>query len=158
MGFRIAGELVGVNGMGAGEYLSDAVALEDTEVCALDLNFLDEKRNDVTDMDRRMLKVLGADLVCDQYEVMLLGKKSADERLAAFILGLSERYRLHGYSDTDFSFAMTRGDLANYLGLAKETVSRLFIRFRDLALIANRKRRMQLLDPAGLARLADLPR
>jgi len=154
MGFRVAGELVGLNGIANDRYLSDVYALEDTEVCALGLDYLEGKRGEISDMDRRLLKVMGEDLVCDQYEAVLLGKKSAVERLAAFILGLAERYERHGCSGSEFSFAMTRVDLADYLGLAKETVSRLFIRFRDQHLIANRKRRIQLLDLPALRTLA----
>jgi CRP/FNR family transcriptional regulator len=78
--------------------------------------------------------------------LLLLGKRSADERLAAFLLSLSARYKARGLSATEFNLPMPRQDIGNYLGLAIETVSRLFAHFQDQKLLQVNRRQVTLLD------------
>ncbi len=67
--------------------------------------------------------------------MVLLGKKSAEERLAAYLFSISMRYQRRGFSATEFYLSMSRNDIGNYLGLAVETVSRMFTRFQDDCLL-----------------------
>jgi CRP/FNR family transcriptional regulator len=90
----------------------------------------------------------------DQVLLMLLGKRSADERLAAFLLNLSERYGQRGYSPVEYNLSMSRHDIANYLGLAVETISRWFSRLQDSGIVAVRARNVRLLDLERLRALA----
>ena len=85
--------------------------------------------------------------------MLLLGSMRAEERLAAFLLNLSERYRARGYSSTEFVLRMTREEIGSYLGLKLETVSRLFSRFQDEGMIQVQGRAIKLLDPAALKQL-----
>jgi hypothetical protein len=79
--------------------------------------------------------------------LLLLGKKSAEERLAAFLLSMSRRLRKRGLSATDFYLSMSRHEIGNYLGLAVETVSRLFTRFQDEGLMRVDRKHIELLRP-----------
>jgi CRP/FNR family transcriptional regulator len=81
---------------------------------------------------------------------LLAGDHSADERVAAFLMDLAGRYAARGFSGTRFRLSMSRGDIANYLRLAAETVSRVLSRFRAQQLIRIEGRELELLDPKRL--------
>jgi CRP/FNR family transcriptional regulator len=83
----------------------------------------------------------------------LLGKRSAEERLATFLLSFSDRFKQRGFSPSDFFLSMSRHEIGNYLGLAVETVSRLFTRFQEEGLLEVERKHVQLLD---LPRLYDI--
>ena len=85
---------------------------------------------------------------------LLSGDYSADERLAAFLLGIADRFAARGYSSRVFRLAMSRTDIANYLRLAPETVSRVLRRLQRERLIRVAGREVELLDRAALAALA----
>jgi CRP/FNR family transcriptional regulator len=76
----------------------------------------------------------------------LLGRSTAEERVASFILSLSERFRRRGFSATDFFLSMSRQEIGSYLGLALETVSRLFTRFQDERILKVERKHVQILD------------
>jgi len=88
--------------------------------------------------------------VRDQGVMMLLGTMKAEERLAAFLLNLSQRFVARGFSPSEFHLRMTREEIGSYLGLSLETVSRLFSRFDDDGLIAVQQKHIRILDVAGL--------
>jgi len=85
--------------------------------------------------------------------MLLLGGMRAEERLAAFLLNLSQRYRERGYSSTEFVLRMSREEIGSYLGLKLETVSRLFSRFQQEGLLQVQGRSIKLLDIATLKQL-----
>jgi CRP/FNR family transcriptional regulator, anaerobic regulatory protein len=144
-GFHMAGEVVGMEGIGAGAHAADVVALEDTEVCVIPYGRLEEPA-----MQRQLHKVMSRELVRDQGVMMLLGTMRAEERLAAFLLNLSQRFVARGYSSNDFHLRMTRDEIGSYLGLSLETVSRLFSRFQDDGLIIVQQKHIRIIDIPGL--------
>ncbi|CFO79796.1 transcriptional regulator [Bordetella pertussis] len=77
----------------------------------------------------------------------------SEQRLAAFLLNLSQRYAALGYSSTEFVLRMSREEIGNYLGLTLETVSRLFSRFGREGLIRINQREVRLIDLPGLKQL-----
>jgi len=85
--------------------------------------------------------------------MLLLGSMRAEERLAAFLLNLSHRYRRRGYSAYEYQLRMTRKEIGSYLGLTLETVSRLFSRFQKMGFIRIHGRTVKLLDHDALTRL-----
>ena len=85
---------------------------------------------------------------------LLAGNYSADERMAAFLISLSRRYSARGFSATRFVLSMSRTDIANYLRLAPETVSRVFRRFQDEKLLRVDRRELELLNRASLETVA----
>jgi CRP/FNR family transcriptional regulator len=86
--------------------------------------------------------------------LLLLGKKNAEERLAAFLVSMSQRLSKRGLSPTDFYLSMSRHEIGNYLGLAVETVSRLFTRFQDEGLVKVDRKHVEILDLPTIEGLA----
>ena len=144
-GFHMAGEVLGMDGIGSGSHTVDVVALEDSEVCVIPYERLNDPQ-----MQRQLQKVMSRELVRDQGVMMLLGTMRAEERLAAFLLNLSQRFVARGFSPSEFHLRMTREEIGSYLGLSLETVSRLFSRFQADDLISVQQKHICILDVPGL--------
>jgi CRP/FNR family transcriptional regulator len=157
-GFHLPGEMLGLDAIDTETHHCGAVALETSGVCELPINRLEELGNVVTGLQRQLLRVLSKQILHDQTLQVLQCKKSAEERLAALLLSLSIRYKRRGFSASEFNLSMSRRDMASYLGLAEETVSRLFNRFHEQGLIANATRKhVVLLDLPRLTEMVGLP-
>jgi CRP/FNR family transcriptional regulator len=144
-GFHMAGEVLGMDGIGSDSHTADLIALEDSEVCVIPYARLEEPA-----LQRQLHKVMSRELVRDQGVMMLLGTMRAEERLAAFLLNLSQRFLARGYSPDEFHLRMTRDEIGSYLGLSLETVSRLFSRFHDEGLIVVQQKHVRILDIPAL--------
>jgi CRP/FNR family transcriptional regulator len=140
LGFTLPGELVGLDGLADNRYSSAAMTLETTSVCEMPFDGLEGLCMKLPGLNRQLLRVASKEISADHQMLMQLGKRSAEERLASFLLSLSRRYHTRGLSATEFNLPMSRQDIGNYLGLAIETVSRLFAHFVDHdLLLVNRK-------------------
>jgi len=146
LGFTLPGELVGLDGISGNHYSSASVALETSSVCEIRFDQIEELCTALPGLHRQMMRVIGKEITADQKMLMLLGKRNAEERLASFLLSMSSRYRSRGLSATEFNLPMSRQDIGNYLGLAIETVSRLFAHFQDEKLLAAKRKQVTLLD------------
>jgi CRP/FNR family transcriptional regulator len=144
-GFHMAGEILGMDGIGTDSHNAGVTALEDSEVCIIPYERLAEPRQ-----QRQLHKVMSRELVRDQGVMMLLGTMRAEERLAAFLLNLSQRFVARGFSPHEFHLRMTREEIGSYLGLSLETVSRLFSRFQEEGLITVQQKHIRILDVPGL--------
>ncbi len=149
-GFHMAGELLGLDGLGSGSYSGTAEALEDSEVCVLPYALVERMAHEVPALGRHLHAVLAREIVRDHGVMMLLGSMRAEERLATFLINLSRRFVRRGYSSSDFHLRMTREELGSYLGLKLETVSRLFSTFQRDGLIEVNQKHVRILDIAGL--------
>lgn len=152
-GFYMAGEMLGLNGIGPQVHINTATALEDGEVCAASFPALEQALLDSPLMQRRFHKVMAEEIVREQTTMMLLGSFDAEGRLAAFLLNLARRYALLGYSPAEFRLRMTREELGSYLGLTLETVSRIFSKLNESGLLEVNLRRVRILDAEGLKRV-----
>src|SRR5688500_10006962 len=152
-GFHMAGELIGLDGLGSGAYNATATALEDSEVCVLPYALVEQMAREIPALQRHLHSVLAREIVRDHGVMMLLGSMRAEERLATFLLNLSKRFVRRGYSASDFHLRMTREELGSYLGLKLETVSRLFSQFQAERLIDVQQKHVRILDIAGLERV-----
>ena len=144
-GFHMAGEIMGMDGIGTGSHAVDTTALEDSEVCVIPYSRLADPG-----LQRQLHKVMSRELVRDQGVMMLLGTMRAEERLAAFLLNLSQRFMARGFSQHEFHLRMTREEIGSYLGLSLETVSRLFSRFQEDRHITVQQKHIRILDIPGL--------
>ncbi|MBI5611568.1 MAG: helix-turn-helix domain-containing protein [Gammaproteobacteria bacterium] len=154
-GFHLAGEFTALGDMNAKQHTRDGVALETTCVCEILLSQLLELCHESPDVRRDVLQLVFDQLAHNEAQLLpLVGRKSATEQLAAFLLSLSERLAERGFSGEDFSLSMSRQDIGSYLGLAKETISRLFSRLENEGVISLDARRLRLTDPRRLAGLA----
>jgi CRP/FNR family transcriptional regulator len=152
-GFRMGGELLGLDGIGSGSYNGNAIALEDSELCVLPFALIEELGREVPAIQRNLHSVLSREIVRDHGVMMLLGSMSAEERLATFLLSLSRRFTARGYSASDFHLRMTREEIGSFLGLKLETVSRLFSRFQADGLIEVQQKHVRIREIAGLQAL-----
>ncbi|MCW8878538.1 MAG: fumarate/nitrate reduction transcriptional regulator Fnr [Kangiellaceae bacterium] len=153
-GFHLPGEIVGLNAISSTQYPSFAKALETSLVCTIPFDKLENLSRDIPGLQKQVFKVMSGEIREEQELMMLLSKKNADERFAAFIMNLSARFKRRGLSEKEFQLTMTRGDIGNYLGLAVETVSRLVTRLQKRELIAIQDRYIQITDMTNLSALA----
>ena len=154
-GFQMAGELLGLDGIGTERHTCDAVALEDSTVCVIPYHMLEGLSQEVTDLQRVFHKIMSREIVRDHGVMLLLGSMRAEERLAAFLLNLTQRLYMRGYSRTELILRMTREEIGSYLGLKLETVSRTFSKFQDDGLLEVRQRQIRIVDQDGLKRLVN---
>jgi CRP/FNR family transcriptional regulator len=155
IGFTLPGELLGLDGMENGCYASNALVLETSSICELPFNRIEELCQTLPGLHRQMMRVVGKEITSDQRMLLLLGKRSAEERLATFLLSLSKRYKSRGLSATEFNLPMSRQDIGNYLGLAIETVSRLFAQFQNAGLLRVNRRQVVLTDLEKLSSIVE---
>lgn len=154
IGFHLAGELVGLDALGAGEHRCEAVALTTANVCEVPFDQLASVASQVPGLQQQLLRVIGQSVGRDHDHVGILVRRQAGERIALFLHGLSERYRHIGQSPTQFKLPMSREDIARFLGLALETVSRGFTRLQDDGVIDVFGRKVDILNADELRRIA----
>lgn len=155
-GFHIAGELVGLDGVAQGRHASSTMALEDTEACAISYTALSELAISTAGMQHIVSRLMSREILREHTLMMLLGSMNAEERLAAFLLNLSQRYAARGYSEREFHLRMSRAEIGSYLGMKLETVSRTFSAFQQQRLMEVDKRHIRILDLDGLKRRFDV--
>ncbi|MBR9857318.1 MAG: FNR family transcription factor [Gammaproteobacteria bacterium] len=156
-GFHLAGDLIGFDAINTGSHPSFAQALETSMVCEIPYEVLDDLSGKLPRLRQQIMRLMSNEINGDQQMILLLSKKTAEERLAAFLHGLSSRFSQRGFSAREFRLTMTRGDIGNYLGLTVETVSRLLGRFQKTNLIEVDGKYIRILDLPALAQLAEAP-
>ena len=153
-GFHLPSEFVGLSGMDTELYPVSAIALETTSICEIPFDRLDELSASLPQLRRQLMRIMSREIRDDQQMMMLLSKKTADERIATFLVNLSARFRARGYSPQQFRLAMSRNEIGNYLGLAVETVSRVFTRFQQSGLLAAEGKEINLINLIEICALA----
>ncbi len=151
-GFHIAGELVGLDGVAQGHHASATMALEDSEICAIPYALLSDLAAGASGMQHIISRLMSREILREHSLMMLLGSMNAEERLAAFLLNLSQRYAARGYSEREFHLRMSRAEIGSYLGMKLETVSRTFSAFQQQRLLEVDKRHIRVTDLEGLKR------
>lgn len=151
LGFFLPGEMIGLDAIYPERYPCDAIALEPTECCRFSFPAMSALAARQPRVQQHLFRLLSKQLGS---ATLLAGDHSADERLAAFLVDLGDRYAARGLSATRFQLSMSRADIANYLRLAAETVSRVLGRFRTRGLIAIDGRKVEMLDATRLRQLA----
>jgi CRP/FNR family transcriptional regulator len=153
LGFYLPGEIIGLNGIYPDCYPCDALTLEKTEFCRFSFPAMSSLASVLPVVQRHLFRLLSKELGMAS---LLAGEHTADERVAAFLVDLSERYARRGLSFQQFRLPMSRSDIASYLRLAPETVSRVLSRFRQQGWVAVegrgvRLQRMEALRETGMA-------
>jgi len=146
VGFHLPGELLGMDGFSGDAHTCSAVALETSSVCEFPLESLDEVCHVVPSIQYAMRRIMGREVTKDHAMLLLLGRMSAEEKLASFLISLSKRMAQRHWKPSEFNLTMPRQDIANYLGLAVETVSRLFAHLQDENIIEVDRRRVNISD------------
>ena len=150
-----SGEVLGLDGIGTDRHTCDAVALEDSQVCIIPYHQLEDLSREITDLQRHFHRIMSREIVRDHGVMLLLGSMRAEERLAAFLLNLTQRLRSRGFSASSLVLRMTREEIGSYLGLKLETVSRAFSKFQDDGVLEVKQRQIRVLDAEALQALVN---
>lgn len=145
-GFQMPGDLLGMDGLSSGIYRSDAVALSQGSVCVVPRARLLQSSGENEALCRHLLGVLSDEIASDHCTMLLLGSRRADERVAGFIVGLSERLAACGYSSSEIGLWMTREEIGSFLGLELETISRALSGLRKRRLLDVHRRHLNIRD------------
>ncbi len=152
-GFQLSGDMLGLDAISEEAYACTAVALEDSEVCPIHFAHLESIARNFPSLQHNLTRLLSREIVQDHTLLMLMGNMNSDERLAAFLLNLSQRFSLRGYSARHFVLKMRREEIGSYLGLRLETICRGIAHLRDLGLAQVVGRNVTIQDLEGLKRL-----
>lgn len=153
--FHLPSDLVGFDAITDMRHPSFAQALETAMVCEIPFEILDDLAGKMPKLRQQIMRLMSSEIKNDQAMILLLSKMNAEERLAAFINNLSLRYSARGFSSKEFGLTMTRGDIANYLGLTVETISRLLGRFKKSGILSVQGKFITITDIEKLRTLAD---
>ena len=152
-GFFMSGELIGMDGICSHVHSCDAVALEDSEVCELPFAHMENLGQRIPSLQTHFFRLMSREIVRDQGVMLLLGNMRAEERLAAFLLNLSNRLYSRGFAANDFILRMSREEIGSYLGLKLETVSRTLSRFQQEGWVKVEHKHIQILEPQALKKM-----
>ncbi len=148
----LPGELLGFDGFSDEKYSCAAIALETTSFCVLPAENMDELFQNLPGLTRELFRHTGEKISEDKNQ-LILSKRPAEERLAYFLISLSERLKRRGFSSSEFKLSLTRQEIGNHLGLALETVSRLLKKFQDDNIIIVQNRLITITDQTALKNL-----
>lgn len=153
VGFPMRGELIGAEAFAEGKYSANVYALEDSDVIVLTLSKLSELSRAYPGFEKIIIRAMAKTLVREQNQLWALGSQCATARLAQFLLQLSAFYAQSGYAANEFSLRMMRTDIASYLSLTIETVSRTFTILQNAEIVEIQQRLVKLLDLPRLKQL-----
>ncbi len=150
-GFHLPGEVIGLNAIDGDRYPCNAIALDTVMLCRFSFPKISVLATRLPGLQRQLFRLLSRDI---GRAALLAGDWSADQRMAAFLVGISRRLAARGFSATRFQLTMPRTDIANYLRLAPETVSRVLRRLQEDGILSVERRELELLQPDRLEALA----
>lgn len=154
IGFHLPGELIGLDALGSERHRCEAEALESATVCEVPYTQLQQISAQVPGLQRQLLRVIGRGTDQDHSHLVMMGRKQAVERVALFLHSIAERYRLLDRPHDAFTLPMSREDIANYLGLVIETVSRAFSKLAEDGAIAVRGKQLRIMSEQRLLDVA----
>lgn len=154
--FHLPGELIGLDALHDGKYMHNVVSLDSGSVCEMDLQAVERLDGKKVLYQQRLIQALSQKVKLDQYQALMVGAQNADQRVALFLLNIAGRFDQHGLPYEQFRLSMLRRDIANYLGLALETVGRVIKRLEGKGYIKTRGRFTRLIDMGSLQKLAGM--
>ncbi|MDQ9172398.1 helix-turn-helix domain-containing protein [Oxalobacteraceae bacterium R-40] len=157
LSFPMKGDVLGVDGIHAHCYMSEAVALSSCDVIVIPFKVFSSLGRKYPELELSLYGVMSRELAREHAMASMLGSLSAEARVERFLVALSERYAAMGYSGKEFNLRMTRQEIGSYLGLTLETVSRTLSAFDRIGYIAVEGRSIILKDMATLKTLRRLP-
>ena len=153
IGFYLPGELLGLDAIEDDIHKCSAIALETMTYCSFPFSRLEELGQIIPGLQHQMFRLMSKELSSENEMLLSISNKKADERIATFLMNISQRYRSLGYSSTDLKLAMSRQEIGNYLGLTIETVSRIISRFQNENIISTNRKHVQIENKTKLEQL-----
>jgi len=150
IGFYLPGEIIGLDGLEHNSHSCNAVALETSSLCSFPYTQLSDVCKMVPALQDQMFRLMGKEISYENKLLLTISKKSAEERIATFLVSLSLRFKQLGFSANEFKLSMSRQEIGNYLGLTIETVSRIFSRFQKKEYIQINRKYVRILEHASL--------
>ncbi len=154
-GFHLRGALLGLDGIDSGEYAHSAQALENCQLCSVSFTHFSDRIAASPQLLEQLLRLVSQEINAGNRMTFTLGKCSAQQRIARFLLDMSDRYRLSGRAADRLSLTMSRGDIASYLGLANETTCRILQRLHATGILTVEGRNITLKNMSQLRHIAD---
>lgn len=154
-GFYLAGDIVGMDALAFDKHQFYAIALDTTSVCAIPYQQLTDLATQIPNLNNQVFTLMSNEIVAGRLHSTLLTQKNAEQRLADFIIGMSEKYKSRGYEHAQFRLNILHRDVANYLNLTPETVSRILAKFQKEDLVTWKKKEVQIHNEALLSELAN---
>ena len=151
LGFHLPGEVIGLNAIHDDRYPCNAVALDTVMLCRFSFPKIALLAQRLPNLQQHLFRLMSRDIGVAS---LFAGDNTADERMAAFLVGLSRRLAARGFSPRRFQLTMSRTDIANYLRQAPETVSRVLRRFETDGLLHIKQRDVEIVDMDRLEALA----
>jgi len=134
MAFHMSGQVIGADGIAHGRHRLSAKALENSTICTIDHQQLDALNNQF--VQKWLMEQIDIELLRERHLLAITRKKyNSEARIALFLLELAEQYKSRGYSDREFKLIMPQRDIANYLDMVLETVSRVLTRLQEASVI-----------------------
>ncbi|MES2046863.1 MAG: helix-turn-helix domain-containing protein [Pseudomonadota bacterium] len=157
LGFPMRGDLLGIDAIHSKQHTTEVVALSDCDLILIPYETLSSLGRIYADFEQAMMGLMSRELVREQMTICMLSALGAEAKVARFLVSLGKRFCQLGYSGKVYNLRMTRLEIANYLGLAIETVSRTLSAFHELGLIVVYQRQIRIIDAESLATLRRLP-
>lgn len=151
--FYMPGDTFGIDGVASGKHASDAIALEDVDVCVIAYDNLERVGLATPAAQRSVYRMFSQEIVRRQESVAVLSEMSAEQRVATFLIDLSRRFSARGLSSSEFLLRMTREEIGSLLGLKLETVSRVFSKLHIDGLVHVDGKHVRIVSTAGLRKL-----
>lgn len=155
LGFYLPGELLGFDAIHSGHHQCAAQAMETSSICAFPYRRLEEACERIESLRQQMNRLMSREISSENQFLLTLRHKSAEERVAAFLLNLSLRHQRLGYSAREFKLPMSREEIGNYLGLTTETVSRILSKLQRDEIIVAKRRFVEIKNPEQLHKLCN---
>ena len=153
-GFHLPGDIIGFDAINTQQHVSYAEALETGMICEIPFNNLEQLLDQLPKLRQQMMRLMSQDIQADQQMMLMLNRKTAEQKLATFLNHLASRYSNRGFSSKAFRLTMTRSDIGNYLGLTVETISRLLSKLHKDQIIDVDGKLITILDAPALNNLA----
>jgi CRP/FNR family transcriptional regulator len=157
LGFPMKGDLLGIDAIHSKQHTTEVVALSDCDLILIPYKTFSALGRAYAELEHAMLGFMSRELVREQMIICMLSALGAEAKVARFLVSLGKRFSQLGYSGKVYNLRMTRLEIANYLGLAIETVSRTLSAFHELGLIVVYQRQIRIVDAESLATLRRLP-
>lgn len=153
LGFYLPGELLGLDAIEDNQYKCTAIALETMSYCAFPFARVEELSQLIPGLQHQMFRLMSKKLSLENDVLLSISNQKADERVATFLLGISERFHNLGYSAREFRLSMSRQEIAVYLGLTIETVSRIISKMQKNKILTIHRKSVAIDDMDGLKQL-----